>query len=635
MAELKRVLGFWTILSLSIASIMGTGLFFGTSIGSSYSGNASILSWIILSIVAVYISMYFGELVAMYPKAGGIYEFSKHAYSSFFSFLMGWIAWLVSNLTTTLIVVAAVDYLIPDPSHFWLKVSIGILLILVLNIVAYIGIEFSAFLLVIFAFISVGLFLSIVFPGVFLINTSNYSPFFLFGASSILVTIFFIAESFFGWESATYLAEETQYPEKNIPKAIVIGTIIISILGTSTAVVSLGLIPWETLAASAAPLSAVSNFLFGNFGMRVINIGIFIALIGSAASGVITMPRLILALARDKLFIAQLSSIHEKFKTPYKAIIFQTIVSLLIFGMTYGRYKALLSLSLPLGFIMYIFVILSVVILRSKEPSMKREFKVPFANIGSLLLIIFMFSILIAWIHSDSSAVSTLKLGFSLIFVGIPIYMLLEVYYNPDAIIKINDLFSLATLLTERIILPKKVRNEILALLGDVKGKKVLEFGCSVGTLTMHLADAVKPNGKVYATDLSKYDLLIAKRRLEKKGHSHVVVVHDEHQVNRVHPSIPHVNAIISIGMLGYLQDVKKVLKEMRSLLPYGGKIVFADYADFFNLIPNVAWLSDDKTIEKTFRDAGFSVFVTRKKGLFWNYVYVYGIKFYENIPYV
>src|SRR3989344_7996100 len=146
MAELKRALGFWTILSLAIASIMGTGLFFGASIGSSYSGNASILSWIILSAVAVYFSMYFAELSSMYPKAGGIYEFSKHAYNRFFSFLMGWTAWLVGNLTTALLVVAAIDYLIPSPSRFWLKIGISVMLILILNLIAFFGIEASAFL---------------------------------------------------------------------------------------------------------------------------------------------------------------------------------------------------------------------------------------------------------------------------------------------------------------------------------------------------------------------------------------------------------------------------------------------------------------------------------------------------------
>ncbi len=635
MAELKRALGFWTILSLAIASIMGTGMFFGAAIGSGYSGNASILAWIILSIIAVYISTYFAELVSMYPKAGGVYEFSKHAYNRFFSFLMGWIAWILGNLTTALLVVAAIDYLIPDPSQFWLKIGISVFLILVLNLIAYFGIEASAFLLVLFAAAAVGVLLSIIFPGIFQISTSNYFPFFTFGVSSIFITIFFISESFFGWESATYLAEETQEPERIIPKAIIIGTIIIGFLGTSVAIVSLGIIPWKVLAASTVPLSIVAESLFGFVGTKATNIGIFVALIGSAAGGIITMPRLILALARDKLFIAQLSDIHERFKTPYKAIIFQTIVSLIVFGMAFGKYRALLSLLLPLGFVMYFFVILSVPILRAKEPTLKRTFKVPFAKLGSAFLIVFIISVMSAWIFLDSNAINTLRLGLSFIFVGIPIYLMLEIYYNPDAIIKINDALAYLTLLTEKIILPKSIRNEVLALLGDVREKKVLEFGCSVGTLTMSLAEAVKPNGRIYATDLSRMDLLITKKRLTKRGHKHVIVVHDEHQINRVHPSIPHVDAIVSIGMMGYLQDVKKVLKEMRDLLPYGGKIVFVDYADFFKLIPNVAWLSNDKVIEKMFRDAGFSVFVTRKKGLFWNYVYVYGIKFHENIPYV
>ncbi|MEK6983453.1 MAG: amino acid permease [Nanoarchaeota archaeon] len=635
MAELKRVLGFWTIFSLSITSIMGTGLFFGAAIGSNYSGSASILSWIILSVVAVYISMYFAELVSMYPKAGGIYEFSKHAYNNFVSFLMGWTAWMVGNLGTALLVIAAIDYLVPDSSQFWLKIWISIFFILILNLIAYFGIETSSYLLIIFAFVSIGVLLSVIVPGIFKVTTANYLPFFSLGVTSVFVTMFFIAESFFGWESATYLAEETQEPEKTVPKALITATIGIGLLGILMAVVSIGIVPWRILALSSAPLSIVSENLFGAIGSRIIDIGIFISLIGSAASGIITLPRLILAMSRDKLFISQLSEIHQRFKTPYKAIIFQTIVSLLVFVMAFGKYKESLTLLLPLGFIMYFLVILSVPILRGKEPHRKRSFQVPFARFGSIILMVLIAILLAAWIFSEPNAVKIFALGISLILSGVPIYLLLELYYNPDAIIRVKDAFAYFTLLTEKIVLPKQVRNEVLTLLGDVKGKRVLEYGCSVGTLTMDLAVAVKPVGRVYATDLSKKELLIAKRRLIKEGHEHVVVIYDEHQVNRVHPSIPHVDAIVSIGMMGSLQDVKKVLKEIRELLPYGGKIVFVDYVDFFKVLPNVAWLSNNRTIEKVFREAGFSVFVTRKKGLFWNYVFAYGIKFHENIPYI
>ena len=634
MAELKRVLGFGTILSLAIASIMGTGMFFGAAVGASYSGNASILSWVIISFVAVYISMFFGELVAMFPKAGGVYEFSKHAYNRFTSFLMGWLAWLVGNLTTALLIVAAMDYLIPDPSRFVLKMVISAVIIILLNVIAFYGVEASGFVVVILAILSISLILSIIFPGVFFIDISNLTPFFAFGTIPIFITIFFIAESFFGWESVTYLSEETLNPEKVIPRALVCGTVIVGVLATLIALVSLGIIPWKVLTSTTAPLSLVFDRIYGAFG-QFLNYGVFIALVGSAAGGIITMPRLILALARDKLFISQLSEVHPKYKTPYKAILFQTIISLIILGMAFGRYRTLLSLLLPLGLIMYILVILAIPILRYKYPDIKRTFKAPFANIGSILVVLFLASLMFLWIKEEAMAWQILKLGLSFVAVGIPIYLLLEIYYDPDFIIKVNDSLAYFTLLTERFILPKNVRKEILTLLGDVRNRTVLEFGCSVGTLTLHLAENVKPGGRVYATDLSKKDLIITKNRMIRRGHEHVIVIHDEHQVNRVHPDIPYVDAIVSVGMMGYMQDVKKILREMRELMPYGGKIVFVDYADFFKVIPNVAWLSNNAAIEKLFREVGFSVFVTRKKGLFWNYVYVYGIKFRKDIPYV
>ncbi len=635
MAQLRRALGFWTILALSISSIMGTGLFFGVSAASSYSGNSSILAWVILSLIALYLSVFFAELSSMYPRAGGFYEFGKHAYGSFLSFMIGWIAWLVGNLTNALVVVAAMDYLIQDPSKYILKIGISLAIIIILNFVAFFGVKSSAYILVAFAVASIAVLVTLIIPGMLNISIENYSPFFPIQAAPILVSIFFIAESFFGWESVTYMAEETQEPEKSIPKAMIIGTAVIGLLSILIAVISLGIIPWKILASSKVPLSLVSEHILGGVGMEIMKIGIVIVLIGSAASSIISLPRLILALARDKLFISQLSEIHEKYKTPHKAIFFQTLVSIGVFALAFGKYSILLRLLLPLGLVMYLLMIAAVIILRKKEPHMARGYRVPFARTGGLLLISFILGIIYMWLLYDPNAMGTIQIGLSLIFVGIPIYFLLGIYHNPDTIIKINDALAYFNLFTERIILPVSIRKEILQLLGDIRGKKVLEFGCSVGTLTIHLAEAVKPHGRVYATDLSKIEILITKRRLEKKGHSHVSVFHDEHQINRVHPEIPNVDAVVSIGMMGYLQDVKKVLREVRDLLPYGGKVVFVDYADFFHVIPNVNWLSTDRTVEKVFREAGFSVFVTRKKGFFWNYVYVYGIKFHEDVPYI
>ena len=145
--NLRKQSAFKVILLITINSIMGTGIWFLTSAGAKHAGPASLVSWGVLSLISVYIAMCFGELVSMFPKAGGVYEFSKHAYNRFTSFLMGWLAWLVGNLTTALLIVAAMDYLIPDPSRFVLKMVISAILIIILNVIAIYGIEASGLLL--------------------------------------------------------------------------------------------------------------------------------------------------------------------------------------------------------------------------------------------------------------------------------------------------------------------------------------------------------------------------------------------------------------------------------------------------------------------------------------------------------
>jgi len=241
---------------------------------------------------------------------------------------------------------------------------------------------------------------------------------------------------------------------------------------------------------------------------------------------------------------------------------------------------------------------------------------------------LFFISLLVVWFVLTKNAISIITLGISFLLIGLPVYFLLEMYYDPKAVRKTNNILAYLVLWTESIALPKKVRKEILSLLGTIKGKTVLEFGCNVGTLTMHLAEDVGKKGRIYATDISERDVDIAKKRLEKEGHYHVTVLHDLEHHTRVHPSIPKIDAVVSVGMLGYLQKTEKILKEINERLKVGAKIVFLDYDKFFDIIPNIDWLSNDDKVKKIFRDSGFNVGVIRKQGFAWKYVYVYGVKF-------
>jgi len=117
-AELRKNLGFWTVFSITITAMIGTGMFFGTAIASQKAGNASILVWVFLGLMTVYIGACFGELTSMYPKVGGIYEFAKHAYGrNIYSFLIGWTSWVVINMMNSLLIVAALDYIMPQTAR--------------------------------------------------------------------------------------------------------------------------------------------------------------------------------------------------------------------------------------------------------------------------------------------------------------------------------------------------------------------------------------------------------------------------------------------------------------------------------------------------------------------------------------
>ena len=636
MAELKRDLGFWTVFSLTITAMIGTGLFFGISIAAEIAGNASIISWIILGIITIYVGACFGELTSMYPSAGGIYEFTKHAYGKgLASFLIGWTSWVVINMMNSLLIVAALDYIMPAGTTVITKLLLSIGIIALLNYFAYLGTDRIAAMLGVFAVIILAVLISFIAFGWRHINTANYSPLFAMPSITIIIAIFFIVETFFGWENATFMAEETKDPEKTIPRALIWSSIFVTLLGILLAIVMLGVMPWQELSSTATPLAEFTSRLFNSQIADLVKIGVALALIGSAAGGLIGSPRLLLGLARDKLFIEQLSEIHPKHQTPYKAIIFQTIVSIAVIVFGFGSYTYLLSLLVPLALIMYISVILSVTVLRFKKPNHPRPFKVWFGKIGPILVSLLYIVVVVLWLINTPNSFGVIRLGLSFILFGIPIFLLLIIYYDPESMRALSNFLSRFEVIMENYNFPKKFRRELLSYFEDMEDKTVLEYGSGVGTLTMNLAESVGPRGKIFATDLSSHNVEILRKRLISRKFENVEVIHDEHQINRIHPSIKNVDMVFSVGMLSYVQDIQKVLKEINKLLPRHGKICMVEYVDFFWILPNVKWLSKNQDIENVFRQAGFSVHVMRKRRFLWSYVIIYGIKSDEDVPYI
>jgi basic amino acid/polyamine antiporter, APA family len=650
----KHKLGFGVLLFILINAILGSSLFYLPSLGVISSGPASLIVWPALYIIALMIMLYIAELITTFPSSGGTYEYTKKAYGRPVAFTAGWLIWIAGNLGFALNIVAAAQYFIPETGTAALALQIGfsIVWIIALNYMAFRGIDAGATMLVTFGILSVIVFSALILPSFIDIsaltngiltspwNTEFIHPFFTHSgtisiASYLFLSLFLISESFFGFDTITYLANDAKDKE-NLHKVLFAGIAICGVIVTLYILSSLGTISLHDYVNNARPWAVQALNILGPGGQNIIVFGMYLVIIGAAAAWPITSSRLIQAMAKDKLFITHFSTPHPKHKTPYKAIIFQTIAitlfTLFIFQGYIGKwgdpYRTSYLIYVLLSLIVITLVLFTVPILRKKFPKTHRPFKAPFARTGPIAITILFAALIANWIKIEGPiATSTISLASSFVIIGIPIYFLIEMYYDKDAILKVNEILSHGAVLTEKLHFPNSIRNKLLdhIPLSSLKNKKILEYGCGIGSLTKELSTLVGKNGNVFAVDTLKHNIKITSKRTKHLGNVTSYLDDSLEDFNVFLPMRP--NLLLSVGMLSYMQKPKKILTKIGDHLTKGAQIRIIDYDKFFYFMPNVEWIEDDKTLTKLFKDSGFNVTIQRKRGLLWTYIIIEGYK--------
>lgn len=624
--EMKGILSFKVILLITINSIMGTGIFFLVSAGARYAGPASLISWVILSIISIYIAMCFSELTSMFPKAGGVYEFGKQAFGRFWSFILGWSTAIAGSVTISMLLLGALRYLLPiEYSIYYTPIAIG--LILLFNYIAYRGLQTSTIMLVSFSIVTICTVLAVIIPGFFTFNPQNFTPFFVFPTINILLAIFFIAETFFGWESAVFLSAETKNPTKVMPRALILGTIIIAIFAFFLALTGMGAIPWDEFAKSSAPLRDLGTVYFGGVGTVIFTILVFTSIIGAVAAWIVTAPRLLMSIAEDKLFFVQFARIHPKYKSPYVSIIFQTILisTLVIIGA--GSYETLLHLLIPLIIVVYSGVLLSVVILRFKEPNLARPYKAPIGKFGPILTIMFMGFLLYMFISETHNALDLIKISGFLITLGVPAYFFIEMFYEKEYIIGRINFFAKLSHHSSNIPFPRPLFNEIMHYIGPfTKNTVLLDYNCGTGSFLKKIIRDKKPYKKIFAFDNSKESLNLLRENIPEVHKNKIEVVYRESWKIPT-KKVKGTNAFVSFNSLGYVKDIPQFLKHLNEILPKNGTFCFFINHNIVNVTPNALVVEDHKLVKNIFIKEGFDVHYIKKKKLFRERIFIYGTK--------
>ncbi len=298
-----RKMGFWAVTSLVAGSQIGTGIFLLPASMTPF-GAAGLSSWLITATGAMLLALIFARLCAQIPKTGGPHTFIEKAFGRSFGFFAAWTYWVISWLSTPMVVIAIVSYLSPlfgelhPVQNLMLQIS-ALLLITGLNLR---GVRSAGRVEFVFTLLKLLPLLLVPLAGLFFMKGSHFVPFNPTADSTIgvmnaaaLITLW----GFIGVESATTPAESVENPKKTIPRAIVMGTLLVAIVYIFSSVVIMGVVPPETLAHSKAPFADAAQIIFGGNWYIFISIAASIVCLGTLNAWVLTSGQIALGAAYD------------------------------------------------------------------------------------------------------------------------------------------------------------------------------------------------------------------------------------------------------------------------------------------------------------------------------------------------
>ena len=379
MFELKRNMGLFHLTMYGVGLILGAGIYVLIGEATAFAGNSVWISFLLGIIVALFAGLSYAELTALFPKAAAEYTFVKNAFkNNFLAFIIGWLTAITSMITAATVSLGFGGYF----SQFIdLPITISAIILLgVLSIVNFIGIKESAWANTIFAIITAGGLVLIIFLGMTFVPSEPIDYFDApNGITGIILAFVLIFFAFLGFEDMANVAEEVKRPKKTLPRAIILAVLITGIIYILVSLSVVRVINWEELGLSAAPLATVAERVLGTGGSIILSA---IALFATASTVLITLvagSRMLYGMANHQALPLSLGKIHSKTKTPWIAVIGILITSIAFAFI--GDIVVVANITVFSVVITFALINLAVIVLRYTELGLERPFKVP-GNIG-------------------------------------------------------------------------------------------------------------------------------------------------------------------------------------------------------------------------------------------------------------
>ena len=428
MSAYRRELGLFSATMSVVGGIIGTGIFLNPSIVAQRlpTGGWVIAAWATGGVIALLGALIFAELGQRMPRVGGGYAYLREAFGPLPGFLYGWALLLImATGAAAAVAMTFANYLQAltgfDPGYIPGVAAAALLLLSAINIA---GVRPASWTLNVLTVLKLAALVTLIGAGLFLgdagrlaavsypVPAVSDAPIYLLFANALVPILF----SYGGWQQTNFVAEEIRDPEKTLPRALILGVLVVVAVYVLANAAYLRTLTHAGLAASAAPASDTMALTLGDWGRTVITAGIVISTFGFLDLVILVSPRVYQAMAADGLFFKSFARIHPATGTPVTAIAFQGIWAVaLLFTKSYGQ---LLDYVTFADWIFFGTTALTLLVLRRRPAA--DGFRAPAAPVAVWLFVAASAYVVYGSIQQDRM---NALFGTGLLLLGVPVFM--------------------------------------------------------------------------------------------------------------------------------------------------------------------------------------------------------------------
>ena len=427
--NLARTLTKQDLVLLLVGTVIGSGIFLVPGAVLQQSGGhvgLALTVWCLGGVLSLLGALTYGELGAMDSASGGLYVYIRDAFGRLPAFLYGWTLFFVissGSLATLAVAFSRYQDQLVDLSPLVARL-VSVLVIVLITIINVVGtrrsanvqnwtttIKVAAIVVMSIALIALGDRLGSIGgqPWPQMGTTALIS-----GVGTAMIGVLWAYE---GWQYVTFAAGETVDPERNFPRAMLIGTSALIALYLLPNVAYIAALGPEGVARSERVASEAVTALMGPAAGTLIAAAILVSIFSAANGLTLTAPRVYFAMARDRVFFSRLADVHPRFGTPAFAIIVSSAWAIVLAAT--GTFEQLLTYVVFAGWIFYALGAASIFVYRRTRANVRRPFSVPLYPFTPLLFILAAGAIVLnTFIAQPGRAL----IGLAVVLLGVPVY---------------------------------------------------------------------------------------------------------------------------------------------------------------------------------------------------------------------